>query len=326
MRKFQHVGLELGKILITGGAGFIGSHLSEKLIRNKNDVVILDNLSSGLESNLEICDKEENFELVVEDLENIGKNSSILKDVKTVFHIAAYPEVKTGYETPELAYNENIKNTYLLLENIRKYKIERFVFASSSVVYGEPKIIPTPEDYGPLLPISVYGGSKLACEGLVSSYCHTYDIKGTIVRFANVIGSRSRHGVIWDFLKKLEKDKTKLEILGDGKQTKSYIHVEDCINAILFCLENSKNQVEVFNIGNKDQMDVSSIGSIICEILDLKNVEISTSGGTKDGRGWIGDIKNMQLDISKLTSLGWNPKLSSRSSVEKAVKEMIDEN
>jgi len=234
------VSLELGKILITGGAGFIGSHLTEELIKNKNDVIVLDNLSSGLESNLEICNKEKNFELIVDDLKNLEKDSSILKDVKTVFHIAAYPEVRTGYETPELAYTENIKNTYLLLENIRKYEVERFVFASSSVVYGEPEILPTPEDYGPLLPISVYGGSKLACEGLVSSYCHTYDIKGIIIRFANVIGTRSRHGVIWDFIKKLEKNQKQLEILGDGKQVKSYIHVDDCINSILFCVENSK--------------------------------------------------------------------------------------
>ena len=320
------MGFELGKILVTGGAGFIGSHLTEELIKNKNYVIVLDNLSSGLKSNLESCKNKKNFKLIIEDLGNIGKKSTILKDVKTVFHIAAYPEVRTGYENPQISYCENIRNTYLLLENVRKHKVKRFVFASSSVVYGEPKTLPTPENYGPLLPISVYGGSKLACEGLVSSYCHTYNIKGIIVRFANVIGARSKHGVIWDFLKKLEKNEKKLEILGNGRQIKSYIHVDDCIDAILFCIKNSKNQVEVFNIGNKDQIDVSSIGSIICKSLNLKNVKISTKGGTKDGRGWIGDIRNMQLDISKLSNLGWNPKLSSKLSVEKATNEMINEN
>ena len=318
--------LELGKILITGGAGFIGSHLAEILVKNENKVIVLDNLSSGLKSNLEICNNNKKFELVVEDIKNIEKNSSILNEIKTIFHIAAYPEVRTGYETPELAYDQNIKNTFIMLESVRKSDVDKFIFASSSVVYGEPEILPTPEDYGPLLPISVYGGSKLACEGLVSSYCHTYGIKGTIVRFANVIGARSRHGVIWDFIKKLENNQKELEILGDGKQVKSYIHVDDCINAILFCVENSKNQVDVFNIGNKDQMNVLDIGSVVCKSLGLENVQISTKGGTKDGRGWIGDIKNMQLDISKVTSLGWNPKLNSKQSVEKAAKEIINEN
>ena len=318
--------LDLGKILITGGAGFIGSHLTETLVKNNNEVIVLDNLSSGLKSNLEMCNNKNNFKLIMDDIENLEKKLDILNEIKTVFHIAAYPEVRTGFETPELAYNQNIKNTFTILENIRKGDVDKFVFASSSVVYGEPKILPTTEDYGPLLPISVYGGSKLACEGLVSSYCHTYGIKGTIVRFANVIGARSRHGVIWDFIKKLERNQNELEILGDGKQTKSYIHVDDCINAILFCVENSKNQVDVFNIGNEDQIDVLNIGSIICESLGLENVKISTKGGTIDGRGWIGDIKNMQLDISEVSNLGWSPKLNSKQSVEKASKEIIYEN
>ena len=318
--------LETGKILITGGAGFIGSHLAEALLKNENKVIVIDNLSSGLKSNLQICYNKKNFEFVEEDIKNIEVKSSLLNEVKTVFHIAAYPEVRTGYDTPELAYEQNVKNTFIMLENLRKFDIEKFVFASSSVVYGEPEILPTPENYGPLLPISVYGGSKLACEGLISAYCHTYGIKGTIVRFANVIGSRSRHGVIWDFIKKLENNQNELEILGNGKQVKSYIHVDDCINAILFCVDNSKNQVDVFNIGNKDQIDVLNIGSIVCKSLDLENVQISTKGGTKDGRGWIGDIKNMQLDISKVTSLGWVPKLNSKQSVEKATIEIINEN
>lgn len=317
---------ELGKILVTGGAGFIGSHIVEELIKNDCEVVVLDNLSSGFESNLKKCKENVKFGLEIRDLKDIEKDSSILENIKTVFHIAAYPEVRTGHETPEIAYKENIRNTYFLLESIKKYKVERFIFASSSVVYGEPEILPTPEEYGPLFPISIYGGSKLACEGLVSAYCHTYDIKGTIVRFANVIGSRSKHGVIGDFIKKLEKNPKELEILGDGKQMKSYIHVDDCTSAILFCVKNSKNQINVFNIGNKDQINVFDIASIVSKSLGLQNVKNITKGGTKDGRGWIGDVKNMHLDISKISNLGWNPKLNSKLSVEKAVKEIINEN
>ena len=316
---------ELGKILVTGGAGFIGSHLVDKLVLENNEVKVIDNLSTGRKSNLKNCLDKKQIELIVEDIKNQGSIFKHTKDTDTIFHMAADPEVRTGFTEPKIAYEQNVENTFRLLENIRKSNIKQLVFASSSVVYGEPEIIPTPETFGPLFPISIYGGTKLACEGLISAYCSNYGIKGTIVRFANVVGSRARHGVIWDFIQKLKKNKNELNVLGNGKQTKSYIHVNDCVNGLLFSLKNTKN-VDVFNLGNQDMINVLKIASIVCNTMNLKNVKISTSGGTKDGRGWVGDIKNMQLDITKVRSLGWKPKFDSESSVEKAAKEIMNEN
>jgi UDP-glucose 4-epimerase len=313
---------DLGKIMITGGAGFIGSHLTEELVNQHKDVTVLDNLSTGNKTNLDACFQKENFKLVIEDLKNQNQVFEHIKNIDTIFHMAADPEVRTGFLDPESAYEQNIKNTYQLLENIRKSNIERLVFASSSVVYGEPEIIPTPEEFGPLLPISIYGGAKLACEGLISSYCNNYGIKGTIIRFANVVGSKAKHGVIWDFIQKLKINENELSVLGNGKQTKSYIHVDDCVRGILFALKNTKKNIDVFNLGNNDMTNVLDIASIVCKTMKLKNVNIITSGGTKDGRGWIGDVKQMNLDISKMINLGWKPNKNSQESVEKAAFEL----
>jgi UDP-glucose 4-epimerase len=314
---------EFGKIMITGGAGFIGSHLTQKLIDENNEVVVLDNLSTGIKLNLNSCIKKKNFKLIVEDLKN--QKSDNLKDIDTVFHMAADPEVRTGFFDPKQAYEQNIQNTFELLENIRKFDIKQFVFASSSVVYGEPEIIPTPETFGPLFPISIYGGTKLACEGLISSYCNNYGIKGTIVRFANVVGSRSRHGVIWDFIKKLKINQKKLQVLGNGKQSKSYIHVNDCVNGLLYSAKHTKKKIDVFNVGNHDMVNVLDIASIVCKTMKLENVKIITSGGTDDGRGWIGDVRKMNLDTSKMRNLGWNPSENSQASVERATLELVSE-
>ena len=314
-----------GPFLITGGAGFIGSHLAEKLSILDIHVKILDNFSTGNLSNLEQLSSNKNIEIIKSDLNNLESIPDLLKGIKTVFHLAAYPEVRTGFEKPEIAFDENIKNTFNLLELIRKSDVEHIVFSSSSVVYGEPSLIPTPENYGPLLPISPYGGSKLACEGLISSYCFNYNIHGVMLRLANVIGSRSRHGVIWDFLNKLKNNSNELEILGNGKQTKSYIHVSDCIEGFLFSLLESKNKVDVYNIGNDDKIDVLEIGNIVCNSMNLSDTTLKTKGGTLDGRGWIGDVVLMLLDISKLTALGWYPHHSSHESVKKSTNELLNE-
>lgn len=308
-------------VLVTGGAGFIGSHLCDRLVSEGFQVIAVDNLSNGKIENLSLCKEKKNFKFTKADLKD--NLSESLKHSEILYHMAAYPEVRTGYDNPELAYEQNVQNTHNLLEGVRRSNINEVVFASSSVVYGEPKIIPTPESYGPLIPISQYGGSKLACEGLISSYCHTYGIKGVIIRLANVIGSRSNHGVIWDFINKLKKKPSELEILGDGKQTKSYIHISDTIDGFLFCSNFSKDRVDIFNIGNDDKIDVRSIADIVCRNLNLKNVKIMRSGGTPDGRGWIGDVKQMQLDITKIKALGWNAKYSSQAAVDLAAKEMI---
>jgi len=317
--------VNLDKVLITGGAGFIGSHLADRLVLDGNDVTVLDNFSTGKNENLILSSDKKNFKLINMDLNKSMESGEFLKDITTVFHLAGHPDARTGFENPSLSYKENVENTFIFLEKIRKSNIENFVFTSSSVVYGEPTQIPTPESYGPLMPISAYGSSKLACEGLISSYCNNYGIRGIILRFANVVGLRSSHGVIWDFIMKLKKNNQNLEILGDGKQKKSYIHINDCIEGFLFCLINSKKKIDIFNIGTNDQVDVISIAKIVYENMNLHSVKIIPKGGTSDGRGWIGDVKEMLLDVSKLEELGWKPKLTSQKAVKLASKELVKE-
>jgi len=316
---------QLGIALVTGGAGFIGSHIVDRLMGDGIKVKVLDNLSAGSLSNLSAHKNNKNFHFIKNDLNDSKRLKETLIDVKTVFHIAADPEVKTGFEHPEISYKENIENTFYLLEQIRKSNVENILFTSSSTVYGEPGVIPTPESYGPLIPISPYGASKLACEALISSYCHTYGLKGQIFRLANVIGSRSKHGVLWDFINKLRLNNKKLEVLGDGKQSKSYLHVNDCVDCFFFCLTINKKQLEIFNVGNDDRIDVISIAKIVCKIMNLKDVDLVTTGGVDNGRGWIGDVKKMHLDISKLKKLGWKPKLSSVESMNLASQELFKE-
>ena len=315
---------QLGSTLVTGGAGFIGSHLVDSLISLDVEVKVLDNLSSGIFNNLLKHKTNDKFHFHEIDI----KSSEVYKElenIKTIFHLAGDPEVRTSFESPEISFEKNIQATFNLLEGIRKSNVETIFFTSSSTVYGEPDVIPTPEDYAPLLPISHYGSSKLACEALISSYCHNYGMKSQILRLANVIGTRSKHGVIWDFINKLRKNYDKLEVLGDGQQTKSYLHVSDCVDCFLFCLSNLTKQVEVFNIGNYDKVNVMFIADTVCKALGLKNVKIETTGGIDNGRGWPGDVKIMQLEIEKLKKLGWRPKYSSVEAVQLASNEIIQE-
>lgn len=313
-----------GSVLVTGGAGFIGSHLAEKLTESGISVKVLDNLVTGKKKNLENCWNKKNFEFFQQDLANL-KNIDFLENVDTVFHFAADPEVRTGYDKPENSFNENIVNTFNLLQKIKHSKVKKFVFASSSSVYGNANVLPTPENYSPLLPISHYGASKLACEALISSFCHNYDIDGVIIRPANVIGARGHHGLIWDLINKLKNDQTKLEILGNGKQTKSFIHISDVIEGISYIINNTKEKIEIFNIGSEDSIEIMNVAKIVCKNMNLENIIIQTKENEKNGVGWKGDIKKAHLDIRKLKSLGWNVTLSSIKSADLTSREIIKE-
>jgi UDP-glucose 4-epimerase len=247
-----------------------------------------------------------------------------VKRYSFIFHFAANPEVKIGSTEPGIHFQQNIVATYNLLELIRRADAKpTLIFASTSTVYGEASRIPTPEDYAPLKPISTYGASKLACEALITAYAYTYGFKAVIYRLANIVGPRSRHGVIYDFIEKLKRNPGELEILGDGTQTKSYLHVGDCIDAILLGLEKSTEQVEIFNVGSEDQVDVKTIAQIVIDEMKLKNVKLIFTGGVEGGRGWKGDVKNMLLDITKLKTLGWRPKLNSKQAVREAAKSLL---
>ena len=317
--------IEFNSALITGGAGFIGSHLADKLVKEGIETKVLDNFATGRKDNLLGCIDKQNFSLFDLDLGKLGNQEDYLENVEVVFHMAADPEVRTGYDNPKNSFEQNIVNTFNLLQRIKHSKVKKIVFTSSSSVYGDAKILPTNEEYGPLCPISHYGASKLACEAIVSSFCYNYDIDGIILRPANVIGSRGRHGLIWDLVHKLKNDKNRLEVLGDGKQTKSFIHISDMIKGILQSMKKGEDGVEIFNVGSEDGVEIINVAKIVCKNMKLPNIEIFTTGGIENGRGWKGDIKIAHLDISKLKNLGWQPKLPSLEAANVTSQEIIDE-
>jgi len=308
-------------VLITGGAGFIGSHLVDALITYGTNIHVLDNLTAGTIQNIRQWLDKPNLTFIKGDLLNPTDLTKLTDNYELVFHLAANPEVRVGSTSPCVHFQQNVVATNNLLEAIRRNgNVKTLLFTSSSTIYGEASKIPTPENYTPLEPISIYGASKLACEALIVGYAHTYGFKAVIYRLANIVGTRSQHGVIHDFVQKLKKNPKDLEILGDGTQSKSYLYVSDCIEAILLGLERCKDHVEVYNVGSEDRVDVKTIAEIVIEEMGLNNVRLTFKGGVESGRGWIGDVKNMLLDIRKLKSLGWKPKLNSEQAIRKAVK------
>ena len=319
------VARNIKKTLVTGGAGFIGSHLTDKLMSRGDTVHVFDNLTTGTKENVEQWLSNADFTLIEGDLLNSSDLAKLRNDnYDTIFHLAANPEVRVSSTNPDTHFQQNVVATQNLLEYLRKTQdTPTLIFTSTSTVYGEPAKIPTPENCSPLEPISVYGATKLASEALISAYAHTYGFKAIIYRLANVIGPRSQHGVIYDFVQKLKKKPEELEILGDGTQTKSYLYISDCIDAMLLGLEKTKNQFETYNVGSDDQTNVKTIAKIVAETMQLKNVKLKLSGGVDGGRGWQGDVKNMLLDSSKLKSLGWKPRLNSQQAVEKTAKELV---
>jgi UDP-glucose 4-epimerase len=321
----------MSKLLITGGAGFIGSHLVDALMERKSqedEIVIIDNLSRGSLKNLHKWIGHPKFSFIKGDLKNFEDVLNAVKDCEVIFHLAANPEVRIGALDPTIDFRENILTTYNLLEAIREDgSCKWLLFTSTSTVYGEASILPTPENYAPLKPISPYGASKLACEALISSYAHLFGFKAVILRLANMVGPRSNHGVIYDFITKLMKNPKVLEVLGDGKQSKSYLYINDCIEAILTVFEKIRNKkmvndVEFFNVGSEDKVSVLEIAKIVTTEMKLKNTKVKILGGV-EGRGWKGDVKEMLLDISKLKSWGWHPKLNSAEAVRLTVKKLL---
>jgi len=315
--------------IVTGGAGFIGSYLTERLLNEGFKVTIIDDFSSGRQENIHHLRGHHRFRIVKEDLKKPSQLAHLIQESQIIFHLAANPEVRIGTTEPKTHFEENILATFNILEAIRQSKQpKKLVFASTSTVYGEAQRIPTPEDYGPLIPISTYGASKLACEALITSYAHTFNHQALILRLANIIGPRSNHGVIVDFIKKLKVDPRKLEILGDGTQEKSYLHIEDCVDAMIhltnLMLKNTQ-KVDIFNLGSPDKIAVKEIANIITEEMHTPNTEYRFTGGVDGGRGWKGDVKTMQLSIEKLLQTGWKPKHTSKQAVRLATRALMKE-
>lgn len=308
------------KIIVTGGAGFIGSHTVDKLLSKGNEVTVIDNLSSGRMEFIEHHLKKPNFKFINLDLLHFEELKKAIHGSDVIYHMAANPDVRLGAENTKIHLEQNIIATYNVLEAMRMNEQQNIVFTSTSTVYGEASVIPTPENYGPLIPISLYGASKLACEALITSYCHTFDMKSWIFRFANIVGERSTHGIIIDFINKLKNNPCSLEILGDGQQRKSYLHVSDCVDAILFAVEKSDKMVNIFNIGSNDTINSKEIGEIVVKEMGLKDVNFTYTGGK---RGWKGDVPRMLLSIEKLQALGWKPVHNSKNSVVAAVRSTL---
>jgi len=316
------------RALVTGGAGFIGSHLVDVLMRDKkfSKVVVIDNLSTGRYENIAHWESDEKFSFIKADLANIDEIIDAFKDIDVVFHFAAESDVRIGVKNPEKMWRDNVVVTFNVLEAMRINNVRFIVFSSSSTVYGDQVKLPTPED-ALLQPISIYGASKLAGESLILGYANTFKMRGLILRYANIIGARLRHGVIYDFIMKLLKNPNELEILGDGTQRKSYLHVSDAISATMHLFERflrSNSRFEIYNVGNEDWITVKEIADIVSKVLGV-NPKYTFTGGVEGGRGWIGDVKLMLLDINKLKGTGWRPSLNSSEAVERAAREIYEE-
>ncbi len=319
----------LGRAIVTGGAGFIGSHIVDRLVKEGvEEIIVIDNLSSGDLENLRQHVGKKYFNFIRYDLKKMSDDLiQVFRDTDIVFHFAANPEVRVSSINPRIHFDENILATFNVLEASRKADVDTHVFASSSTVYGEAKKIPTPEDYHPLEPISVYGAAKLSCEILYITYSKLYGFKPLILRYANIIGPRTNHGVIVDFIRKLRRNPRKLEILGDGRQRKSYLHVYDAVDASIHTLKHflaHGNGYDIYNIGNDDWITVKEIADIVVEAMGLENVEYVYVMTTPDGRGWPGDVKFMLLDITKLKNTGWKPSMTSYEAVWETARYLVE--
>lgn len=305
--------------VVTGGAGFIGSHLVDTLVAQGNEVLVIDSLSSGHRETIAQHIDSRKVRFLKEDLLKDSWQDRI-RGADRLFHLAADPDVRQSAANPDPTVQNNVVATYRVLEAMRRHDVPEIVFTSTSTVYGEAEVIPTPEDYAPLEPISVYGASKLACEALISAYCHSFSMKSWTFRFANIIGERSGHGVITDFIRKLRANPAELEVLGDGRQAKSYLEVHECIAAMLFATGKARGTVNTFNIGSEDWIDVKTIAEIVIDEMHLSGTHLRFTGGE---RGWVGDVPRMLLSIERLKALRWKPQLGSRESVRIAARDLI---
>lgn len=308
------------RYFVTGGAGFIGSHLVDRLMAGKNTVTVYDHLSTGRREHLKTYLGHPRFRLVKNDLSNLKALTRAMAGHDFVFHLAANSDIMAAMLRPALDFEQGIAMTFQVLEAIRVNQVKQMVYTSGSGVYGDRGLTVLKEDRGNLHPISMYGAAKLSSEAMISAYSFLYGIQAWIFRPANIIGSRPTHGVIYDLIQKLKKDPEKLTVLGDGTQSKSYIHVSDVLDGIFFALKQRRDKVNIFNIASESAIEVKKIVAIILEEMKLKGTVLSYG---KKGRGWKGDVPKVRLAIGKLKRLGWRPKLNSEQAVRKTTREIL---
>ncbi len=312
------------KILVTGGCGFIGSNLVNKLVADGYSVNVLDDLSTGKKEYIKESLREKNCSLTVGSITNLSLLETLLAGVDVVIHEAAKPDVRASTDNLFTDFDTNVLGTLNVLQAMVKNKVPKIVFASSGgTVYGETEVIPTPETV-PLAPISHYGASKAACEQYVSSFSSLHNLEAISLRLGNIFGPPSNHGVMYDFFWKLKKDPTSLEILGDGKQVKSYLYISDCVDAHIQSLKSTITGHMTFNIATSEGITVNEVANAIVKSLGLTEVKYTYTGGE---RGWAGDVKKAVVDISKAAKvLSWKPVTTTELGIQKYVKWLKEEN
>jgi UDP-glucose 4-epimerase len=309
------------KILVTGAAGFIASNLIPRLLGRGDEVLGIDNFFLGKR---EYVVDHPRFRFVELDLLDGEKLVELLGEEKPdrVWHLAANSDISFGTKYTDFDLKGGTLVTYNLLEAMRRNGVKEIVFSSSGAVYGEPTVMPTPEDYGPILPISLYAASKVACETLITAFVHNYDMRAWIFRFGNIVGPNPTHGVIYDFVHKLQKDASRLEVLGDGTQAKPYVHVEDCLNGMEFGVANASADVNYYNLAVDDQTSVREITDWTIEAMGISRDAIQVQYGDSP-RGWRGDVAQVKMDTRKMTALGWKPSMTSREAVRRSIREIV---
>lgn len=308
-------------ILITGGAGFIGSHLTDSLLMEGYNVTVIDNLSLGRLTNLLNAQNNQRFKFIKGDILDKELLFNIFNEgnFDTVFHMAANSDIAKSHVNPDVDFNNTLTTTYNVLLAMKEYNVKNIVFASTSAIYGDTGVSVS-EDFGPLFPISHYGASKLASEAYISSFCENYGFKAWITRFPNVVGERATHGAIYDFIKKLKKNPNELEVLGNGTQIKPYLYVKDLVEAILLIWKSTNEKINYFNLGVETRTTVKEIAEMVIDEMGL-NAVIKYAGGN---RGWVGDVPTFSYSLDKIHALGWNPKVTSNEAVRKSIRYILD--
>ncbi len=314
------------KAFISGGAGFIGSHLVRHLLESNAaaQVVVYDNFTSGQWSYLEPLRADSRLAIVQADLKEVSDITAAMTGSTVVYHLAANPDIAKAVTQPDIDFWEGTYLTQNVLEAMRLTQVPEIYYTSGSGVYGEDAEVAFKETYGPCRPISTYGASKLACEGLISAYCHMFGLHGRAFRFANVVGPRQTHGVGYDFIRRLKKDPTQLRILGDGSQSKSYIYVEDVLRAIRQAGRSRRQPFDIYNVATDDYITVKEIADIAVRESGLEPAQVhyEFTGGD---RGWKGDVPVVRFDVAKIKAIGWEAQRSSREAVRDSIRSMIAE-
>lgn len=296
---------------VSGGAGFIGSNLCDRLLVAGHQVTAYDNLSTGFRRFLANAMANDRFEFIEGDLLDRARLDAAMVGADFVFHMAANADVRFGTHHPHKDLEQNTIATFNMLEAMRANGVKRIAFPSTGSIYGEPTVFPTPEEAPFPIQTSLYGASKLACEALISAYCEGFGFQSWIFRFVSVLGERYTHGHVFDFYRKLREDPSRLHVLGDGQQRKSYIYVQDCISAMLIAIRRATEKVNILNLGVDDYTNVNHSIEVILDQLDVRP-EITFQGGA---RGWIGDSPFIFLDVGKIRALGWRPELTIREGI-----------